>query len=57
MSTFWHDLKDACWHVAEWFAPDEQTQWDIAAGSMAFDGYTDFDIQLALGPRPEPKND
>jgi hypothetical protein len=29
--------------------------WDCAASNMALEGYTDFEIYLELGPRPEPK--
>lgn len=57
MNAWWSELKDACWHVVEWFAPCEQTQWDMAASNMALEGYTEFDIRLTIGPRPEPKND
>lgn len=57
MNVWWSELKDACWHVVEWLAPDEGTQWDFAYQSMMLDGYTDFDIRLSLGPRPEPKHD
>jgi len=31
----------------------EQARWDMAAGSMQMEGYTDFEIELELGPRPE----
>ncbi len=42
--------------LLDWFTPSEATSWDYAAGSMWMEGYTDLEIYLELGPRPEPKN-
>lgn len=52
MNALWNELKMAGGMIASWLAPSEQTQWDMAASAMTLDGHTDFDIQLAIGPRP-----
>ena len=31
----------------------EAQRWDMAAGSMWIEGYTDLEIEMELGPRPK----
>ena len=35
------------------FYVSERTKWDQAAMNMWVEGYTDFEIENELGPRPE----
>lgn len=49
MNTLWKWFKNL-------FEVDEQIQWDLAASSYWFDGYTDFDIESMIGPRPKNKD-